>query len=143
MFAVPANTIASASTAATVHPALIARAVADDRRRWGHLLRYDPDERFAVLVERTVDQEVWLLSWLPGQHTDLHDHGDTSGAFTIVSGALTERVVRGGLAVEHTLVAGQSRVFAPGYAHQVRNAGPDPAITVHVYRSARTMRSVT
>ena len=32
------------------------------------------------------------MSWLPGQVTDLHDHGAASGAFTIVSGELTEHV---------------------------------------------------
>jgi len=143
MFAVPANTVASTVTPPTAHPALIARAVADDRSRWGHLLRYDPDGRFAALVERTAEQEIWLMSWLPGQDTGRHDHGDTTGAFTVVSGVLTEEVLRGGLSVSHELVIGQSRVFAPGYAHRVRNTGPDPAITVHVYRSARTIRSVT
>lgn len=143
MFAVPANTVASTVTPHTAHPALIARAVAADRSRWAHLLRYDPDERYAALVERTDEQEIWLMSWLPGQDTGRHDHGDTTGAFTVVSGVLTEDVLRGGLAVSHELATGQSRVFAPGYAHRVRNAGPDPAVTVHVYRSARTIRSVT
>jgi len=140
MFAVPANTIASTSVAATVHPALIARAYAEDRARWAHLLRYDPDKRFAVLVDATAEQEVWLMSWLPGQHTALHDHGAASGAFTLVSGTLTEHVRRGG--VTHVLAPGQSRVFGPGYAHRVVNAGPDPAVSLHVYRATRTMRSV-
>ena len=140
MFAVPANTIASASVAPTVHPALIARAFATDRSRWAHLLRYDPDERFAVRVEYTDEQEVWLMSWLPGQETDSHDHGDAAGAFTIVSGILTEHVLHRGTTL--SLSPGQSRVFGPGYAHQVRNLGPDPAVSLHVYRAVRTMRSI-
>ncbi|HEY7595180.1 MAG TPA: cysteine dioxygenase family protein [Actinophytocola sp.] len=140
MFAVPENTIASAATAPTVHPALIAHEYARDRDRWGHLLRYDPDQRYTVLVQRTPDQEVWLMSWLPGQSTDLHDHGHASGAFTIVSGELTEYVVNRG--VTHRVGVGQSRVFGPGYEHEVRNAGPDPAVSIHVYRAARTMRQL-
>jgi quercetin dioxygenase-like cupin family protein len=140
MFAVPANTIASASVAPTVHPALVARAVAADRSSWAHLLRYDPDERFATLVEAVDGQEIWLMSWLPGQQTDHHDHGDATGAFTIVSGTLTEHVLHRG--VTHALTAGQSRVFGPGYAHQVRNDGPDPAVSLHVYRAVRTMRVI-
>lgn len=138
MFAVPANTIASTATPATVHPALIAHEYAANRDRWAHLLRYDPDERFAALVDATDGQEVWLMSWLPGQHTDLHDHGAATGAFTLVSGALTEHV-RG---VTHELNVGQSRVFGPGYVHQVRNDGVDPAVSLHVYRAVRTMRPV-
>lgn len=140
MFAVPAGTIASSSVAATVHPALIARAVAADRAKWAHLLRYDPDERFAVRVEATDEQEVWLMSWLPGQETDRHDHGDATGAFTIVSGTLTEDVLHRGVTL--SLSPGQSRVFGPGYAHHVRNTGPDPAVSLHVYRSVRTNRVI-
>ena len=140
MFAVPAGTIASSSVAATVHPALIARAVAADRAKWAHLLRYDPDERFAVRVEATGEQEIWLMSWLPGQATDHHDHGDATGAFTVVSGTLTEDVLHRGVTL--SLSAGQSRVFGPGYAHHVRNAGPDPAVSLHVYRSVRTNRVI-
>ena len=137
MFAVPANTVALPAT--TAHPALIARDLAADRTRWGHLLRYDPVVRFATLVERTAKEEIWLLSWLPGQESDLHDHADSTGAFTLVSGTLTELVARPGTRVSHRLVPGQVRVFGPNYVHQVRNAGPDPAISIHVYRAERAM----
>ena len=137
MFAVPANTVALPAT--SVHPALLARDHAADRDRWAHLLRYDPDERFAHLVERTGDQEVWLMSWLPGQQTDLHDHGGSTGAFAVVSGTLAELVARPGTRVEHRLVPGQIRVFGPRYVHQIRNPGPDPAVSIHVYRAGRAM----
>jgi quercetin dioxygenase-like cupin family protein len=139
MFAVPENTIALATTSTGLHPARVAREYALDRDRWKHLLRYDPADRFSALIERTDEHEVWLMSWLPGQSTDLHDHGSATGAFTIVSGVLTERVMRTGLV--HSLVVGQSRVFAPNYVHQVANNGIDPAVSVHVYRSAREQRS--
>lgn len=139
MFAVPENTIPSAAAAAaTVHPALIARRYASAREQWAHLLRYDPDERYTALVHRTPEQEVWLMSWLPGQGTDLHDHGAAGGAFTIVSGELTEHVVHRGTTL--AVGIGQTRVFGPGYVHVVGNEGPDPAVSIHVYRAARTMR---
>ena len=139
MFAVPENTVALTTSTAFAHPALVAAEFARDRDRWRGLLRYDPDVRFAALVRRTDDQEVWLMGWLPGQGTDLHDHADTTGAFTVVSGVLTEHVSHPGRPTEavHTLVAGQSRVFAPGYVHRVHNAGPDPAVSIHVYRATR------
>lgn len=143
MFAVPENTIALPQSHAALHPVRIALDTAARRERWAHLLRYDPDTRFAALVESTDAQEVWLMSWLPGQHADLHDHGATSGAFTVVSGSLTEIVTPGPAQVLHHLVAGQSRVFGPSYVHQVRNDGADPAVTIHVYRDGgRTMRPV-
>lgn len=137
MFAVPANTVALPAT--TAHPALVARDVAADRAKWAHLLRYDPDERFAALVERTDDEEIWLLAWLPGQETDLHDHSGSTGAFTVVSGTLTELVARPGARVSHRLVPGQIRVFGPHYVHQARNEGQDPVISIHVYRAERAM----
>ncbi|MEV4318360.1 cysteine dioxygenase family protein [Actinocrispum sp. NPDC049592] len=141
MFAVPENTIAQAASPTAAHPQRVARAVALDRAKWAGLLRYDPVERYTALIERTPEYEVWLMSWLPGQSTDLHDHGDATGAFTVVSGVLTERVLRSGLV--HDLRAGQSRVFAPGYAHQVVNYSIDPAVSIHVYETAREMRSFT
>ncbi|RZQ64675.1 cysteine dioxygenase [Amycolatopsis suaedae] len=147
MFAVPDNTLLAPENPALRHPVRVALEVATDRDRWRHLLRYDPDQRFFTLVERDEHQEIWLMGWLPGQQTDLHDHGHSTGAFTIVSGSLTETVTRrtasGRVITEvHPLSPGQSRVFGPGYVHQVRNEGPDPAVSVHVYRSGgRTMRS--
>ncbi|GAA4860710.1 cysteine dioxygenase [Saccharopolyspora rosea] len=139
MFAVPENTVAAPADLSLAHPVRVARELAADRTSWAHLLRYDPQQRFSELLDRTDGQEVWLLSWLPGQHTDLHDHGGATGAFTVVSGTLTERVIQHrNSEVLHTVVAGQSRVFGPNYVHQVHNDGPDPAVSIHVYRPGRT-----
>ncbi|MFD9962207.1 cysteine dioxygenase [Amycolatopsis sp. NPDC058986] len=146
MFAVPDNTLLRPENPALRHPVRVALEYAADRDRWRHLLRYDPDQRFSTLVDRDERQEIWLMSWLPGQQTDLHDHAFSTGAFTVVSGKLHETVARrapGGRAVTelHALTAGQSRVFGPGYVHQVRNEGEDPAISIHVYRDGgREMR---
>jgi len=138
VFAVPSNTVVDLPAApGIVHPARIALDVARDRNRWAALLRYDPVERFATLVDATDDVEIWLLSWLPGQHTDLHDHNGSAGAFTVVSGVLTERVIRDRTEVTHPVTVGQTRVFGPRYVHLVRNAGPDPAVSIHVYRPER------
>ncbi|MFB9570505.1 cysteine dioxygenase family protein [Saccharopolyspora hordei] len=138
MFAVPPGTVAAPADLTTAHPVRIARELAADRGAWAHLLRYDPDQRWFELITRTEHHEAWLLSWLPGQHTELHDHGGATGAFTVVSGDLTERVVRAsGAEVLHRLTTGQSRVFGPDYVHQVSNTGQDPAVSIHVYRPVR------
>lgn len=140
MFAVPDNTVALAEKPALRHPVRVALEYAADRERWRDLLRYDPDQRFYTQIGGDADEEVWLMGWLPGQHTDLHDHAQSAGAFTIVSGRLSETVARRSVTQLHVLTAGQSRVFGPGYVHQVRNEGPDPAISIHVYRAGRAMR---
>ncbi|HVV09779.1 cysteine dioxygenase family protein [Amycolatopsis sp.] len=147
MFAVPDNTVALTEKPLLRHPVRVALQYAVDRDRWRHLLRYDLDQRFSALITADAQEEVWLMGWLPGQHTDLHDHALSTGAFTVVSGSLSETVARrapGGRAVTelHALAAGQSRVFGPGYVHQVRNEGPDPAVSIHVYRAGgRAMRA--
>lgn len=136
MFAVPDNTVAPLATPAAT-PARVAIEVARDRARWSRLLRYDPDERFAALVDVSAGKEIWLLSWLPGQHTDVHDHAGASGAFTVVSGVLTETVVRAGGQTEHLVTVGRTRVFGPAHTHRVRNSTDDPAVSVHVYTPRR------
>jgi predicted metal-dependent enzyme (double-stranded beta helix superfamily) len=146
MFAVPENTVALVERPAHRHPVRVALEYAANRESWRQLLRYDPQERFATLLAEDEDQEVWLMGWLPGQEAQPHDHAESTGAFTVVSGILSETVTRrnsrGGAVTElHVLDAGQSRVFGPGYVHQVRNDGIDPAVSVHVYRSGgRAMR---
>ena len=121
-------------------------AYARDSERWTGLLTYDRDARVTMLLDEAEAYQVWLLTWLPGQHTDLHDHGGASGAFTVVRGTLRERVLRdrAGQPVEvgHELVAGQSRVFGPGYTHKVTCVGAEPAVSIHVYRPLRSVRTV-
>lgn len=130
------------------HPATIAefvglaRSIAADRSEWEHLVQYDTTTRWYHRL-RTVPQalgsaragetpfgyEVWLLSWVPGQGSGLHDHGASSGVLTVLDGELTEHTARGPLA----LGAGSQRVFAPGYAHEVQNDSLDGAVSLHVY----------
>lgn len=135
MFAVPENTIALPAAPSGRHPALIATELVLDRDRWWSRLRYDPVTRFSLLLDLSDDHEAWLLTWLPGQATGVHSHGGGSGAFTIVSGVLTERVVRTGATLE--LRPGQSRVFPSDYVHRVSNNGGEPAVSIHVFRPAR------
>lgn len=146
VFAVPDNTVALPADRIDAHPVRLATAYARDLRRWAPFLSYDAEERFTALVEQTETHQVWLMTWLPGQHTDLHDHAGTSGTFTVVRGTLQERVIwdRAGERVEasHELVAGQSRVFGPGYTHQVTGIGTEPAVSIHVYRPVRSMRTI-
>jgi hypothetical protein len=107
--------------------------------RWTHLL---PGSAAADVVDPALHPElagaqVWLLSWLPEQGTPLHDHGTSAGAFAVVEGTLTERVVAAGRdGVTETaddLLPGRVRHFGPHYVHQVTNTGLRPAVSVHVY----------
>ncbi|WP_406287220.1 cysteine dioxygenase [Streptomyces sp. NBC_00209] len=120
----------------------LARSIAADRDRWAPLVRYDATTRWyhrlhtvpqglgsARPGETPLGYEVWLLSWVPGQGSGLHDHGLSSGVLTVLDGELTERTDRG----KRTLGAGAQRVFAPGYVHEVVNDSLEPAVSLHVY----------
>ena len=134
----------------------LAAALAAAAPRWLHLVAYRPDSRWTHLLPTDdaaavldpslhadlAEAQVWLLSWLPDQGTPLHDHGTSAGAFGVVRGTLTERVVaaaRHGRPVRQNaaeLTAGRVRHFGPHYVHQVTNEGAEPAISVHVYTPA-------
>ncbi|WP_217164489.1 cysteine dioxygenase family protein [Streptomyces sp. AC512_CC834] len=117
------------------HPATVAefaglaRSVAADRSAWEHLVRYDATARWYHRLRTGPGYEVWLLSWVPGQGSGRHDHGPSSGVWTVLEGALTERTERG----TRALVPGTQRVFAPGYVHEVVNDTLEPAVSLHVY----------
>lgn len=117
------------------HPATVAefvglaRAIAADRSQWAPLVQYDATTRWYHRLRQGPGYEVWLLSWIPGQGSGLHDHGPSSGVLTVLDGELTERTDRG----KRTLGAGAQRVFAPGYLHEVVNASLEPAVSLHVY----------
>ena len=117
------------------HPATVAefvglaRSVAADRAQWEHLVEYDATTRWYHRLSTGPGYEVWLLSWVPGQGSGLHDHGPSSGVLTVLEGTLTERTERG----TRALGAGTQRVFAPGYVHEVVNDTLEPAISLHVY----------
>ncbi|MFD7432023.1 cysteine dioxygenase [Streptomyces sp. NPDC059814] len=110
----------------------LARSIAGDRSRWAPLVQYDATTRWYHRLlghPQALGYEVWLLSWIPGQGSGLHDHGLSSGVLTVLEGELTERTDRG----KRTLGSGSQRVFAPGYVHEVINDSLEPAVSLHVY----------
>lgn len=115
--------------------ALIALRVATQPDTWRDLVRFDASKRWYVRLEHSDNHEVWLLTWLAGQQTGFHDHGESAGAFFVASGCLTER---GAQAVRpqasgRRLRPGTVRSFGPRYVHDVRNDSTEPAISLHAY----------
>ncbi|SEO60623.1 cysteine dioxygenase [Actinacidiphila rubida] len=114
----------------------LARSLAADRAQWAPLVRYDATTRWYARLRTGPGYEVWLLSWLPGQGSGLHDHGGSSAVLTVLDGTLHERALpradRGG-ETRRGLSPGAQRVFAPGYVHEVVNDSLEPAVSLHVY----------
>jgi hypothetical protein len=90
--------------ARTDHLALAERyAAAPDQ--WPVAPRFNPGRRWYHRIAQAADHEVWLLTWLPGQCTDLHDHGGSAGAFHVLSGSLTEDTALSARPTEHTALS--------------------------------------
>ncbi|MFG3406432.1 cysteine dioxygenase [Streptomyces sp. NPDC048142] len=107
----------------------LARSIAADRDQWAGIVQYDSASRWYHRLEQGPGYEVWLLSWVPGQGSGLHDHGPSAGVLTVLEGELTEHTERG----TRALGAGAQRAFAPGYVHEVVNDSLEPAVSLHIY----------
>ncbi len=118
----------------------VAREYASCPEKWPAAPRFHDEERWYARTETPAGHEVWLVTWLPGQSTELHDHGESAGAFTVVSGELTEETVTGRETTPRVLTsrltASDGRSFGPWYVHRVVNNGVHPAVSVHVYSPA-------
>jgi cysteine dioxygenase type I len=120
------------------HLAIAARyAAAPDL--WPVAPRFNPADRWYHRIGEGPGYEVWLLTWLPGQGTDLHDHGGSAGAFQVLSGTLTEDTVISGTPARITareLGEGAGRRFGRRHVHRITNRSTRPAISIHVYGPA-------
>ena len=95
------------------------------------------------LMARTPDFDAWLIAWPSGGKVDLHDHGNSTGAVSVISGALVEAVPwrddTGRLSlVHHELQAGATLGFGAGHVHDVTNESDEQALSLHVYSPALT-----
>lgn len=107
---------------------------------WRSLVEYGSgDERWYRQLDVDPDHDVWLISWLPGQRTGLHDHAGALGAFTVVQGVLTETTAlvdpadQSVRTVERRFQTGQVRAFGNDHIHDVANLGDHPAVSIHAY----------
>lgn len=119
----------------------IATRYAAAPEQWPVAPRFNPVDRWYHRLAVADDHEVWLLTWLPGQGTDLHDHGGSSGAFLVFGGSLTEETVTltpGGppRVTARELGDGAGRRFGPRHIHRVTNRSARPATSIHVYGPA-------
>ncbi|WP_158823229.1 rhodanese-like domain-containing protein [Granulicella sp. S156] len=107
---------------------IVAQFVASDG--WMDRVRLRTEQRWYERLYHGPDCDIWVISWLPGQSTGFHDHGESAGAFVLASGTLEEHRVG-----ERTRVIrpGETRAFGSDYAHDVRNVSNAPAISIHAY----------
>ncbi len=118
--------------------------------RYDHLLPAGgppTDERWFTRLHGDDELDVWLISWVPERSTELHDHGGSLGALTVVSGALSETRWDGGALRERRLEAGDQAGFPLGWVHDVvwAPSAPStiqaPTLSVHAYSPPLTAMS--
>jgi rhodanese-related sulfurtransferase/mannose-6-phosphate isomerase-like protein (cupin superfamily) len=97
---------------------------------WLSRVRFRADDRWYERLYHGPDHDIWVISWLPGQSTGFHDHGESAGAFVVATGTLQEDLP-GEEPV--SITPGQPRSFPSDYAHNVRNVSLGPAISIHAY----------
>lgn len=113
------------------------------------------DDRWYARLYGDEELDVWLISWVPDRSTELHDHGGSLGALTVLSGALRETRWDGEALRRRRLVAGDQAAFPLGWVHDVVWA-PDrdtsapitigssvaaPTLSVHAYSPPLTAMS--
>jgi predicted metal-dependent enzyme (double-stranded beta helix superfamily) len=97
------------------------------------LIDPDDDESRWVELDSSSDLQIWLLSWPTGTHNEWHDHGESVGAFLVVSGTLLEQTSVRRRREFRTLIAGEGRSFGQNHLHQLANVRAGTALSVHVY----------
>jgi hypothetical protein len=91
-------------------------------------------ERHWARIDGPPGVDVWVLSWLTFQGTDLHDHGRSAAAFTVVRGALHEiRPDDQGRLKPRKFTPGLVATIEPGAVHDVRNELAGVAVSIHAY----------
>ncbi len=103
----------------------------------------DAERRSWRLMARTADFDAWLIAWPSGGRVELHDHGASAGAVSVISGTLVEAVPwrddTGRLSlVRQELRAGSTLGFGAGHVHDVTNESDGHTLSLHVYSPALT-----
>ncbi|OBJ50580.1 cysteine dioxygenase [Mycobacterium sp. 1423905.2] len=125
--------------------------------RCDHLLPHGgvPEaERWFTRIHGDDELDIWLISWVPGRATELHDHGGSIGALTVLSGSLNEYRWDGRGLRRRRLDAGDQAGFPLGWVHDVvwapqpvpepvrrAQSGLGPTLSVHAYSPPLTAMS--
>lgn len=109
------------------------------------------DERWFTRIHGDEEVDIWLISWVPGHATELHDHGGSLGALTLLTGSVDEFRWDGGELRRNRLDAGDQAAFPLGWVHDVvwaptGSAGApaepvEPTLSVHAYSPPLTAMS--
>src|ERR1700684_1366892 len=89
--AAPAGPVTASVRRPPINPREVAHRLAPAVHWPGAL---DTHSRSWRLMARTPDFDAWLIAWPKGGKVEFHDHGSSTGAVSVISGALVEAVPR-------------------------------------------------
>ena len=103
------------------------------------------DDRWFTRIYGDDEIDICLISWVPDHATELHDHGGSLGALTVLSGSLDEFRWDGWQLRRRRLDAGDQAGFPLGWVHDVvwvpAGAPDGPTLSVHAYSPPLTAMS--
>jgi hypothetical protein len=103
------------------------------------------DERWFTRIHGDDEVDLWLISWVPDHATELHDHGGSLGALTVLSGSLDEFHWDGNELRRRRFDTGDQATFPQHWVHDVVWASPpkpvDSTLSVHAYSPPLTAMS--
>jgi hypothetical protein len=103
------------------------------------------DNRWFIRIYGDGEIDIWLISWVPGRATELHDHGGSLGALTLLTGSLHESRWDSGQLRHRWIKAGDQAGFPLGWVHDVVWAATGspggPTLSVHAYSPPLTAMS--
>ena len=111
----------------------LTRTIAEEVRDGRHTATVDATSRWSQRLHADAYLDIWLIGWAPTQAAELHDHGGSLGALTVVRGELTEWRWSGPGLRRRVLRAGRGAAFSLGHVHDVSNRAPESAVSVHAY----------
>ena len=112
----------------------LVREIAERPDLWEPLIRADPEQRRYELLYDDERIDIWVLSWMPGHRTGLHDHDISDVGLVCVQGELDEGLFTvGGKTAPLRMTPGVSRNGPGGYIHSVAHVAGAPAVSIHAY----------
>ncbi len=104
----------------------LVRRTAADPSLWRPHVRFDPASRHWARLPAPSGVDLWLLTWLPAQGTELHDHGQARRGALPSSTARSTELRACARRPRHRRPAcqvGTAPWVAPGVVHDVVNHG--------------------
>ena len=99
------------------------------------------DDRWFARLHGDDEVDVWLISWVPGHRTELHDHGGSLDEFRWDGEHLRCRRLEAGDQAGFPLGWVHDVVWAPTATSAAVPPPADPTLSVHVYSPPLTVMS--